>query len=104
MEVVGAAGAALARVIVALRQARVVGNEEDGGGMRVGREDAETKRRQLGRLERVALGLRLVRDAAQVPGLVRQRDDGGDLLEQAVTEGEGQIYGNFPSYSLYPAT
>lgn len=29
---------------------------------------------------------------------------GGDLLVQAVTEGEGQIYGNFPSYSLYPAT
>jgi len=27
---------------------------------------------------------------------------GGDLLVQAVTEGEGQIYGNFPSYSLYP--
>ncbi len=29
---------------------------------------------------------------------------GGDLLVQAVTEGEGQIYGNFPSYSLYPTT
>jgi acyl-CoA reductase-like NAD-dependent aldehyde dehydrogenase len=29
---------------------------------------------------------------------------GGDLLVQAVTEGEGQLYGNFPSYSLYPAT
>ncbi len=29
---------------------------------------------------------------------------GGDLLVQAVTEGEGQVYGNFPSYSLYPAT
>jgi acyl-CoA reductase-like NAD-dependent aldehyde dehydrogenase len=28
---------------------------------------------------------------------------GGDLLVQAVTEGEGQLYGNFPSYSLYPA-
>ena len=27
---------------------------------------------------------------------------GGDLLVQAVTEGDGQIYGNFPSYSLYP--
>ncbi len=27
---------------------------------------------------------------------------GGDLLVQAVTEGAGQIYGNFPSYSLYP--
>ncbi len=27
---------------------------------------------------------------------------GGDLLVQAVTEGPGQIYGNFPSYSLYP--
>jgi len=27
---------------------------------------------------------------------------GGDLLVQAVTEGEGQVYGNFPSYSLYP--
>jgi acyl-CoA reductase-like NAD-dependent aldehyde dehydrogenase len=27
---------------------------------------------------------------------------GGDLLVQAVTEGEGQLYGNFPSYSLYP--
>jgi acyl-CoA reductase-like NAD-dependent aldehyde dehydrogenase len=27
---------------------------------------------------------------------------GGDLLVQAVTEGEGQIYGNFPTYSLYP--
>ncbi len=29
---------------------------------------------------------------------------GGDLLVQAVTEGEGQVYGNFPSYSLYPET
>ena len=29
---------------------------------------------------------------------------GGDLLVQAVTEGEGQVYGNFPTYSLYPAT
>jgi acyl-CoA reductase-like NAD-dependent aldehyde dehydrogenase len=29
---------------------------------------------------------------------------GGDLLVQAVTEGEGQLYGNFPSYSLYPET
>ena len=29
---------------------------------------------------------------------------GGDLLVQAVTEGDGQIYGNFPSYSLYPET
>jgi len=27
---------------------------------------------------------------------------GGDLLVQAVTEGEGMIYGNFPTYSLYP--
>jgi acyl-CoA reductase-like NAD-dependent aldehyde dehydrogenase len=27
---------------------------------------------------------------------------GGDLLVQAVTEGEGQVYGNFPTYSLYP--
>ncbi|HWG94526.1 MAG TPA: aldehyde dehydrogenase family protein [Mycobacteriales bacterium] len=27
---------------------------------------------------------------------------GGDLLVQAVTEGPGQLYGNFPSYSLYP--
>ena len=29
---------------------------------------------------------------------------GGDLLVQAVTEGEGQVYGNFPTYSLYPKT
>ena len=29
---------------------------------------------------------------------------GGDLLTQAVTEGEGQVYGNFPTYSLYPET
>ncbi len=29
---------------------------------------------------------------------------GGDLLVQAVTEGEGQIYGNFASYLLYPET
>jgi acyl-CoA reductase-like NAD-dependent aldehyde dehydrogenase len=29
---------------------------------------------------------------------------GGDLLVQAVTEGEGMIYGNFPDYSLYPKT
>lgn len=29
---------------------------------------------------------------------------GGDLLVQAVTEGDGPIYGNFPSYSLYPET
>ncbi|MCA1711160.1 MAG: aldehyde dehydrogenase family protein [Actinobacteria bacterium] len=29
---------------------------------------------------------------------------GGDLLVQAVTEGDGQLYGNFPSYSLYPET
>ena len=29
---------------------------------------------------------------------------GGDLLVQAVTEGEGQVYGNFPTYSLYPET
>ena len=29
---------------------------------------------------------------------------GGDLLVQAVTEGEGQLFGNFPSYSLYPET
>ena len=27
---------------------------------------------------------------------------GGDLLVQAVTEGDGQVYGNFPGYSLYP--
>ena len=27
---------------------------------------------------------------------------GGDLLVQAVTEGEGQVFGNFPTYSLYP--
>jgi len=27
---------------------------------------------------------------------------GGDLLVQAVTEGEGQVMGNFPTYSLYP--
>ncbi|MCY7365668.1 MAG: aldehyde dehydrogenase family protein, partial [Frankiaceae bacterium] len=27
---------------------------------------------------------------------------GGDLLVQAVTEGDGQVYGNFPTYSLYP--
>ena len=29
---------------------------------------------------------------------------GGDLLVQAVTEGEGQVYGNFATYSLYPET
>lgn len=28
---------------------------------------------------------------------------GGDLLVQAVTEGEGKLFGNFPDYSLYPA-
>jgi len=28
---------------------------------------------------------------------------GGDLLVQAVTEGEGNVFGNFPTYSLYPA-
>jgi acyl-CoA reductase-like NAD-dependent aldehyde dehydrogenase len=28
---------------------------------------------------------------------------GGDLLVQAVTEGEGYVFGNFPTYSLYPA-
>jgi acyl-CoA reductase-like NAD-dependent aldehyde dehydrogenase len=27
---------------------------------------------------------------------------GGDLLVLAVTEGDGQLYGNFPTYSLYP--
>jgi hypothetical protein len=27
---------------------------------------------------------------------------GGDLLVQAVTEGEGQLYGNFPTYSRLP--
>ncbi len=27
---------------------------------------------------------------------------GGDLLVQAVTEGEGHVYGNFPSYTLLP--
>ena len=27
---------------------------------------------------------------------------GGDLLVQAVTEGDGPVYGNFPTYSLYP--
>jgi acyl-CoA reductase-like NAD-dependent aldehyde dehydrogenase len=27
---------------------------------------------------------------------------GGDLLVHAVTEGEGPLYGNFPSYSYYP--
>jgi acyl-CoA reductase-like NAD-dependent aldehyde dehydrogenase len=27
---------------------------------------------------------------------------GGDLLVQAVTEGEGFLYGNFPTYTLYP--
>jgi len=27
---------------------------------------------------------------------------GGDLLVQAVTEGPGQVYGNFPTYTLYP--
>ncbi|MCW2667398.1 MAG: aldehyde dehydrogenase family protein [Frankiales bacterium] len=27
---------------------------------------------------------------------------GGDLLVQAVTEGETPVYGNFPTYSLYP--
>ncbi len=27
---------------------------------------------------------------------------GGDLLVQAVTEGEGQLYGNFPTYSAFP--
>ncbi len=27
---------------------------------------------------------------------------GGDLLVQAVTEGDSQVYGNFPTYSLYP--
>jgi acyl-CoA reductase-like NAD-dependent aldehyde dehydrogenase len=27
---------------------------------------------------------------------------GGDLLVQAVTDGPGQLYGNFPTYSLYP--
>jgi acyl-CoA reductase-like NAD-dependent aldehyde dehydrogenase len=29
---------------------------------------------------------------------------GGDLLVQAVTEGDGQLYGNFPTYSRYPVT
>jgi acyl-CoA reductase-like NAD-dependent aldehyde dehydrogenase len=29
---------------------------------------------------------------------------GGDLLVQAVTEGSGPVYGNFPTYSLYPKT
>ena len=29
---------------------------------------------------------------------------GGDLLVQAVTEGEGPVLGNFPTYSLYPET
>lgn len=29
---------------------------------------------------------------------------GGDLLVEAVTQGPGQIYGNFPTYSRYPAT
>jgi hypothetical protein len=28
---------------------------------------------------------------------------GGDLLVQSVTEGPGQLYGNFPTYSRYPA-
>ncbi len=27
---------------------------------------------------------------------------GGDLLVHAVTEGEGQLYGNFPGYTLFP--
>ena len=27
---------------------------------------------------------------------------GGDLLVQAVTEGDGMVFGNFPTYSLYP--
>ena len=29
---------------------------------------------------------------------------GGDLLVQSVTEGTGQLFGNFPTYSRYPAT
>lgn len=29
---------------------------------------------------------------------------GGDLLVDAVTEGEGMVFGNFPTYSLYPKT
>jgi acyl-CoA reductase-like NAD-dependent aldehyde dehydrogenase len=29
---------------------------------------------------------------------------GGDLLVQAVTEGDGPLYGNFPTYSRYPVT
>jgi acyl-CoA reductase-like NAD-dependent aldehyde dehydrogenase len=29
---------------------------------------------------------------------------GGDLLVEAVTEGPGLLYGNFPTYSRYPAT
>ena len=27
---------------------------------------------------------------------------GGDLLVLAVTEGEGPLYGNFPTYTYYP--
>ena len=45
--------------------------------MRIARIDAQPERDVLDRLDRVALRLCLVADPAQVPGLVRQRDDAG---------------------------
>ena len=67
MQVVKAAGVALDRVVLAGRQGGVVDGDAERieAGVRGG--NAEPERDTLGRLDRIALRLRLIDDAAEVP-------------------------------------
>ena len=84
MQVVGAAGTAIGRVVLAARRGGVVGGDPERDQTRVLGRDAEPECDALCRLDRIALRLALVDDAAKVPRLVRQRDDAVDRAHRVL--------------------
>ena len=72
MQVVRAARTALGGVVLPGRGRRVVGGEAECDQVGILGRDAEAERDALCRLDRVALRLSLVDDAAEMPGLVRE--------------------------------
>ena len=78
VQVVRAAVTALGGVVLAGRRRGVVGGDAERDQARILGWDTEAERDPLDRLDGVALGPGLVDDAAEVPRLVRQRDDAED--------------------------
>ena len=89
-QVVRAARPALRGVVLARRRAGVVRGDAHGDRPRVARRDAEPPRDRLRRLHGVALRPRLVDDPAQMPGLVRERDDAADRVQRSPIAAAGE--------------